>query len=782
MKNLRLSVVAVLIFTCLGSYAQNAKKFYKAGEEFILAQNYKDAVDQFTRAIDLEPDYDKAYLGRAEAYEKMGMLKEASEDYERASTFLEKEETVFYNAGRLYYELEEYDKAVEKLDRAVSLKRTYDQAYGMLSKVLIAQEKYMEALDAANTALTLKETSENFYNRGVVNTHIDNLEGAEADFAKAVQKDRRNIAALIALAELRTKLGKLPYALQHANSVLDIDPNNRQAYITRSRVYVAQLDYPKAIDDISKTILMNQDDTEMFLLRGTYYQEFTQHSNAVNDFTKVVLMEPENADALYKRAWSYEQVGNFEAATRDYEKLVSISEFDAEAQKLLAEAEVRLFELYREDDLPEVVFLDPEPREEGVLQFPKSSRIVSVKGQVLDESDIKSLKINGLEVPIILEDGNWEFLAAIDIEGKEDIRVEASDVYDNVLSTPFRILLTEVEPPVVRIMAPYASDNNEIYLDSNDPNIYVEGKIEDESLIESIQINGMLAAYIPNEINPTFSANLSIMNQNRITVNAVDVYGNTTEVEFRLNREAAQISENNPMGKTWAVFIENSKYENFASLEGPAKDVTLMRSALANYQIHNIIHKKDMSKSDMERFFSIELRDLVRSNRVNSILIWYAGHGKFINETGYWIPVDARRDDEFTYFNIGALKAGLQSYANYVTHTLVITDACESGPSFYQAMRSTPEERNCGDWQATRFKSSQVFSSAGYELAVDNSQFTRTFATSLANNPDACIPIDNIVSIVTSAVEKQNQQAPKFGKIAGLEDENGTFFFISKDF
>jgi hypothetical protein len=161
-------------------------------------------------------------------------------------------------------------------------------------------------------------------------------------------------------------------------------------------------------------------------------------------------------------------------------------------------------------------------------------------------------------------------------------------------------------------------------------------------------------------------------------------------------------------------------------------------------------------------------------------LIWYAGHGKFINETGYWIPVDAKRDDEFTYFNINALKASMQSYTNYVTHTLVITDACESGPSFYQAMRSDLKTRSCDDWQATRFKSSQVFSSAGYELAIDNSQFTRTFANSLANNPDACIPIESIVTKVTTAVVKNNQQKPQFGKIAGLEDEDGTFFFMSK--
>jgi hypothetical protein len=188
-----------------------------------------------------------------------------------------------------------------------------------------------------------------------------------------------------------------------------------------------------------------------------------------------------------------------------------------------------------------------------------------------------------------------------------------------------------------------------------------------------------------------------------------------------------------------------------------------------------------MAKQELEKFFSIDLRDLVRANHVNSLLVWYAGHGKFINNTGYWVPVDAQRDDEFTYFNINSLRASMQSYSQDLTHLLVITDACESGPTFYQAMRSIAEEKSCDDWTATKFKSSQVFSSAGYELAVDNSQFTRTFANTLANNPNACIPIENIVSQVTVAVTKNNQQKPKFGKIAGLEDENGTFFFILKD-
>jgi hypothetical protein len=91
------------------------------------------------------------------------------------------------------------------------------------------------------------------------------------------------------------------------------------------------------------------------------------------------------------------------------------------------------------------------------------------------------------------------------------------------------------------------------------------------------------------------------------------------------------------------------------------------------------------------------------------------------------------------------------------------------------------KERSCDDWTVTKLKSSQVFSSAGYELAVDNSQFTKTFATMLANNSGSCIPIESIVNRVTSTVIQNNQQRPKFGKIAGLADEDGTFFFMTKE-
>lgn len=775
-------IIGLLLISVLAAYGQSPKKYHKAGEDFLDVRKYNDAITQFTTALQLDPNYYKSYVGRATAHERLQQYQEAVEDYERALVFMENDEEIYFLLGRAYYYNGDYGAALAKLNTAISKKNNYLDAYQVRTQVYIALERYNEALDDCKRSLRLKENEINFYNLGMVYEKLELFEQAEEAYQKSIKKNNNVVDSHLALAKLAfNHMEKSDLAMASVNQVLRIDPRNKEGIMLKSKIQADQMNLAAALDGISIALTVYPGDPELLITRGDYYQMLSRHSDAIVDYTNAMEAGDATADMYYKRANSYEQIRDYESAMDDYNKLLDMSEYDGNAQRLLAQAQERMFEINREEDKPVVQLVSPVSNEKGTVNVPRGLEVIPLIGLIIDDSDIKSLKVNDFTVQPTRKDEGFEFLASINLRDADQITVEVSDVYDNSETTIFNILRTETDKPEVSIIAPYASDNNIIYLDSNEPVIYVEGKISDESEIKSIYIDDISASYVPTDINPVFSAMVRIENRSRFTVKAEDEYGNIANIEFTLNREASNFSDN-PMGKTWAVFIENSNYEYFASLEGPTKDVTLMKAALSKYQVHNFIHKKDMSKQEMERFFSIELRDLLRSNRVNSILIWYAGHGKFVNETGYWIPTDARREDEFTYFNINALKASMQSYPENITHTLVITDACESGPSFYQAMRSTNEPRSCDDWEATRFKSSQVLSSAGYELASDDSQFTRTFANTLVNNPDACIPIESIVQKVTTAVTSNNQQKPQFGNIAGLEDENGTFFFIPKDF
>ena len=636
-----------------------------------------------------------------------------------------------------------------------------------------------KAQEVCKEALKNKETAINYYLSATVLDNLGNFENSETAYKKAISKDKKYEDAYVGLADLLIRLNKLDEAMQYIGKLLEVNPNNTNAYVERSKVFVKRIDFPTAINDISKAIIIKPGDEQLFFTRGQYYQQFTQYQNAINDYNKVLTLNDKNAEAYYQRASCYEQISDFKSAIKDYKKLASLSEDDVRARKLLDSAKKRLFELNRESNPPVVKLLDPQPHDKTIIDVPKNKKEITIKGNVNDESDIDFLRVNGRNIQIAKSDDGYSFAAIVNIDSIDTISIAASDVYKNIQNINYKINRTSIDPPEITVTAPYSSDNGEIYIDTNDPTVYVEGKASDVSPIKSILIDGIAASYKLDELNPVFSANVPIANKNKIAIEATDINGNKAVKEFQLNREGAEQTAENPMGKTWVIFIENSNYQTFASLEGPVKDVSLMKSALAKYKVNNIIHKKDMTKKEMEKFFSIDLRDAIRSNRVNTLMVWYAGHGKFISNTGYWIPVDANREDEFTYFNINELKASMQGY-NTVTHLLIVTDACESGPTFYQAMRGVPSLRDCGDWKATKFKSSQVFSSAGYELAADNSQFTRTFANTLANNPNACIPIENIVNKVSTAVISNKQQKPQFGKIAGLEDEDGTFFFITK--
>ncbi len=242
----------------------------------------------------------------------------------------------------------------------------------------------------------------------------------------------------------------------------------------------------------------------------------------------------------------------------------------------------------------------------------------------------------------------------------------------------------------------------------------------------------------------------------------------------------SSFGQNNPMGRTWVVFVGNTNYLTLSTLMGAQKDINLVKDALSSYQIDKVIVKQDLKKDEMTRFFSSELPALLKENSVNSLMIWYSGHGKFINETGYWIPVDAQRDDETTYYKMENLKGAFEGLVPQLKHVLVITDACESGPTFFQAMRSIPTQPVCDDPAGAKKKSYQLFSASGYDLATEESLFASTISKALADNSKPCIPVQEIVKTVTLQLMRNHLDRPQFGNITGMESEGGTFFFYKK--
>jgi len=771
-----MATMMALVSVC--AFGQNAKKYYKAGSEFVESLKYDDAIAQFTSAIGLEPSNPDYYYARGQAYEKLLKYTDAKTDYEKAIVFAPKNADLIISLGAVCNKIGNFEEALKLLNRASGIDKRNAKVYPEKVITLIGLGEYGQALKVSDTVIIIKDTPMDYYYRGIIYIKLDNDILGKKELEKAISKDKKLAEPRLALAELLLSSNPME-AMNQCNEVLKNNDRNTDAYLMRSEIYKKNLDYPNAINDISKNILIDPTNPVFYLARGKCYQEFNQHTNAINDFSKYISLKADDPDAYFARAKSYEEIMNYDKAMEDYNKITVLSEFDMRARKMLKDAQARLYELNRETVAPEITVVSPAPVKD-TIEIRGDKPAILITGKIKDKSKIKTFLINNGPASFTEKNGEYEFFSNIDVTGINKITLIARDDYDNEKVLNYSLKSTEINPPQLSIIAPYTSEDGQVFLDSSTPYIAIQGKVTDQSQIRSITVGDVTASYNPKEMNPGFTANLDVSNLTKFTIVVEDVYGNRQQTEYKLNREGSEIAANNPMGRTWVLFIENSSYETFASLDGPIKDVSTIQRALANYQIHQIIHKKDMTKAEMEKYFNIELRDLVKKNQVKSLLVWYAGHGKFINDIGYWIPVDAKRDDEFTYFNINALKAGLQGYSDVVVHTLVVSDACESGPGFYTAMRSSNDAPTCDNTQVAGAKSAQVFSSAGYELAVDNSKFTATFANTLMNNKNACIPIETIVKSVTAAFATDSGQKPKFGKIQGLDDMNGTFFFIAK--
>ncbi|MBN1949701.1 MAG: caspase family protein [Bacteroidales bacterium] len=775
MRKLLIIILILVPFTLNG---QNAKAYLKAAEQYIQNGYLEDAIDQYQKALSLEPENGNIYELRAIAFQKTGNLPSAAEDFKNAAVFNTNPAQNYLYASEIKFQLGAFPEAELLVNKAIDQKPKLYEAYILKCQINLALSNFNEALSSAEKAIDARNTAFALFLKGKTELYLEQYQSAEQSLEKAIIKDKLLLDAYLTLAEIQYKTGKIRYGIENCSFVISNDREQVAAYVLRSKGHILNHQPEQAIRDISIAISMDSTNTAYYILRGDFYQNLSQFQNAINDYTLALGYDMLEQTALRKRANAYEMIGQRSKAASDLALVMTLA--DKTDLEQMAELEGKIYELNREGDKPLIILSQPARNDNMDVLVAKDLESIEILVNVEDQSKLKFFRINNDTLINDAEGINKKaFSHLIKTNDLEFLTLSAMDIYNNSTTQSFAVERIETHPPNITLLNPYVGDEGIIIVDQDDRSLYLEGKIDDESLITSIQIDEVTASYVPRDNNPRFTATLDIRNKNRLRIAAKDAYGNHVEKEYLIQREGNAASLEDPMGKTWVILIENSEYADFANLASPKNDVKLMQEGLSRYQIDKVIVKRNLTKREMERFFSIDLRDLVRINQVNSLFIWFAGHGINKNGVGYWIPSDARKEVEFSYYNINALKASLYSYTT-LTHLLVVSDACETGPGFCQLLRSPIENVSCNQSQLFAKKSAQVFTSAGDGYAYDNSLFTRSFANTLLNNEDDCLSIEDIAKRVSIILENSSPQKPEFGRISGIQDELGTFFFFTK--
>src|SRR3990172_5870444 len=89
-----------------------AKEWFEKGYDYDINKEYDNAIEAYTKAIQLDPNYAEAHYNRGLSYSSKGQYDKAVEDYSRAIIINPNYTDAYYRRGRTYYSKVQYDKAI----------------------------------------------------------------------------------------------------------------------------------------------------------------------------------------------------------------------------------------------------------------------------------------------------------------------------------------------------------------------------------------------------------------------------------------------------------------------------------------------------------------------------------------------------------------------------------------------------------------------------------------------------------------------------------------------
>lgn len=230
-----------------------ADLLYYAGEASRFAGKYNLAFSYYDRAIQVNPGFAPAYLGRART-------RLASDPRDRL-------------------------KARSDLETALQRDPNLAEAYLELAALDQTEKQYQQALDLLTQAESLLQTSPLFYlQRAQVFLALGETTQALADAQTAHQLDFTLLPAYRLLAEAYQAAGQPADSLEPLQTYLRYVQDDPLAYLLAANAYTAQGDHPQAIEALNTALRLDPRNPEIYLRRGQLNLEQKEYSNAIDDF------------------------------------------------------------------------------------------------------------------------------------------------------------------------------------------------------------------------------------------------------------------------------------------------------------------------------------------------------------------------------------------------------------------------------------------------------------------------------------------------------------------
>jgi tetratricopeptide (TPR) repeat protein len=166
-------------------------QYFKRGETYYYAELYDQAIADFSKSIQMEPNFDGAYFYRGAAYFDEGLYDQAISDFTKAIKMRPSSHGLYGNRGFVYLKKGLYDQAISDLTKAIQIQPSFNVLYGNRGFAYLKKGMYSEALSDFTNAINISPLSPYsawlYGNRGFAYLNKRMYDDAISDVNKAVE-------------------------------------------------------------------------------------------------------------------------------------------------------------------------------------------------------------------------------------------------------------------------------------------------------------------------------------------------------------------------------------------------------------------------------------------------------------------------------------------------------------------------------------------------------------------------------------------------------------------
>ncbi len=226
------------------------------GLEYQYLGELDSAIQEFSKAIKLNPELSEAYIHRGVAYATTGKVENALSDFNQAIAINPESHEAYFSRGNLYYDRGELDRAIADWTQAIDFSPE-DSAdyYNNRGNAYRLKGNLDQAMADLNQAIAIDPMlAFAYYNRSLAHEANGDINLAIADYDRAIEIDPEYAMAYHNRGVLHHRRGDLDQALADWTRAIALNPEKGLTYFYRSLLYNEQGEWKKAIADLETAL------------------------------------------------------------------------------------------------------------------------------------------------------------------------------------------------------------------------------------------------------------------------------------------------------------------------------------------------------------------------------------------------------------------------------------------------------------------------------------------------------------------------------------------------